>query len=77
MSEPVEALYYKVEREGTVTCLLCPRGCVIAPGEAGACQGRKNEGGTLYAVNYGRTGSIAVDPMEKNPLYLCHPGKPM
>lgn len=77
MSDKVEALYYEPKQDGTIQCLLCPRGCVIGPGKAGACQGRRNEGGTLYAVNYGRTVSVAVDPIEKKPLYHFYPGKPI
>lgn len=36
--------------------------------------GRKNERGTLYAANYGRLVSMAIDPIEKKPLYHFHPG---
>jgi pyruvate formate lyase activating enzyme len=77
MPEPKEALYYTVRDDGTIECLLCPRGCLIAQGKVGACLGRRNEGGRLYALNYGRTVSMAVDPLEKKPLYHFHPGKPI
>jgi len=30
--------------------------------------------GTLYATNYGETVSVAVDPIEKKPLYHFYPG---
>lgn len=77
MLERKEALYYETEKDGTIRCQLCPRGCVIGEGKVGACQGRKNEGGKLYAVNYGRTVSVAVDPVEKKPLYHFYPGRPI
>ena len=47
---------------------------MIADGKVGVCMGRKNEGGTLYAINYGKLVSIAIDPIEKKPLYHFHPG---
>jgi len=38
------------------------------------CRTRKNEHGVLYTLNYGRISSIAMDPVEKKPLYHFHPG---
>ncbi len=72
-----EALYWEKREDGRIQCLLCPVGCVIAEGKVGVCMGRKNEGGTLYATNYGRLVSIAIDPIEKKPLYHFHPGEPI
>jgi pyruvate formate lyase activating enzyme len=68
------ALFWEKREDGKIQCLLCPVGCVIADGKVGVCMGRKNEGGTLYAANYGRLVSIAIDPIEKKPLYHFHPG---
>ncbi|UCE17398.1 MAG: AmmeMemoRadiSam system radical SAM enzyme [Gemmatimonadota bacterium] len=75
MSERKEALFYKRRDDGKIDCLLCPRGCRLAEGEVGACLGRKHENGILYADNYARTVSMAVDPIEKKPLYHFYPGK--
>lgn len=72
-----EALYWEKREDGRIQCLLCPVGCAIAEGKVGVCMGRKNEGGTLYATNYGRLVSIAIDPIEKKPLYHFHPGTPI
>ncbi|MGB2981179.1 MAG: AmmeMemoRadiSam system radical SAM enzyme [Candidatus Zixiibacteriota bacterium] len=69
-----EALFWEKREDGKIQCLLCPVGCVIAEGKAGVCMGRKNEGGNLYAANYGSLVSIAIDPIEKKPLYHFHPG---
>ncbi len=55
-------------------CLLCPHECVIAEGKAGLCLGRRNIGGKLVAASYGEVVSIAVDPIEKKPLYHFLPG---
>jgi len=43
----------------------------------GLCGGRKNIGGKTYAINYGEVVSIAMDPIEKKPLYHFHPGLPI
>lgn len=40
----------------------------------GVCMGRENQGGVLYATNYGKVVSIALDPIEKKPLYHFYPG---
>jgi pyruvate formate lyase activating enzyme len=69
-----EALFWEKREDGKIQCLLCPAGCLIADGKVGVCMGRKNEGGILYATNYGRLVSIAIDPIEKKPLYHFHPG---
>ena len=64
------------ESEGErVRCRLCPNLCLIAPGRSGRCLGRHNVDGRLVAVNYGEVVSMAVDPIEKKPLYHFHPGE--
>jgi len=57
-----------------VHCLLCPHSCKIADGKRGICGVRENRGGTLYALTYGRISSIAVDPIEKKPVFHYRPG---
>jgi len=69
----VEAKYYE-SLDGNVRCNMCPHNCTIKPDQYGLCRGRKNENGTLWAINYGRTTSIALDPIEKKPLYHFYPG---
>jgi len=69
-----EALYYEKKSEGNARCLLCPHRCVIAEGKTGFCGVRKNVEGKLYSLVYGKPVSIAVDPIEKKPLYHFHPG---
>ena len=58
----------------TVKCLLCPHECLIRDGETGVCHTRTNKEGTLYSVAYGNPCSVAVDPVEKKPLYHFLPG---
>lgn len=70
----MEALYYKKENDRTVQCQLCPHHCHIQDGKTGFCRTRKNEDGTLLALNYGQCTALALDPIEKKPLYHFHPG---
>ena len=59
---------------GKTQCLLCPFNCVLSEGKTGVCRGKTNFGGELFAVNYGLTTSLNMDPMEKKPLYHFLPG---
>ncbi len=70
-----EALYYEKLSQGRVHCHLCPYECQIPPGGKGACRVRQNKDGALYSLVYGKTSSIALDPIEKKPLYHYHPGE--
>jgi pyruvate formate lyase activating enzyme len=69
-----EAMYYKKEDDNRTHCYLCPHLCNIKEGGRGACMVRKNIDGTLYTLNYNRVAAIAVDPIEKKPLYHFYPG---
>ncbi len=57
-----------------VQCELCPKGCVVAPGQSGECRIRVNLEGRLRAVTYGYPCSVSIDPVEKKPLYHFLPG---
>lgn len=48
--------------------------CALEPGQTGMCRARKNEGGKIVCDNYGLITSMALDPIEKKPLYDFHPG---
>lgn len=50
-------------------CLLCPNACITSPGENGRCRSRGNRNGTYYSLSYGRPCVIALDDIEKSPLY--------
>ena len=60
--------------EERVECLLCPHHCKIANGKTGICRSRRNEDGVLRSIVYGKPCSLAIDPIEKKPLYHFHPG---
>jgi len=70
-----EALYYEKLDKQKVHCRLCPHNCVIQDGSRGACGVRIDQGGTLFTEIYGKATSIALDPIEKKPLYHYHPGE--
>ncbi len=69
-----EALLYDRIDDGRVHCRLCSHGCVIAAGDRGLCQVRKNEAGSLVSLVYGRVIARDVDPIEKKPLFHFYPG---
>ena len=52
-----------------VQCELCPKLCLIQPGQSGECRVRINIDGVLRTVVYGYPCSIHIDPIEKKPLF--------
>lgn len=68
-----EVPFYK-RSDSRLICEICPRFCKLSDGQTGICRGRRNVSGTLRAINYGETASIALDPIEKKPLYHFFPG---
>ncbi len=69
-----EAMFYTRLEEKKDRCYLCARRCLINDGSTGFCLVRKNEGGTLYSLNFGKAVSAAVDPISKKPLSHFNPG---
>ena len=70
-----KAKYYKKLKNKKVQCLLCPHFCVLELNETAKCLSRENIDGEMYALNYAKTVTIGIDPMEKKPLYHFYPGK--
>lgn len=68
----MEAKYYTVTND-CIKCHLCPHECTVREGEVGICRVRKNVGGKFEALSYGVISSIALDPIEKKPLYHFYP----
>ena len=56
-----------------ITCTLCPHACRLRGGATGFCRARRNDGGTIRAINYGRLTALVLDPIEKKPLYHFYP----
>ena len=59
--------------DGQVACHLCPAECLLTEGKHGICESRFTQNNELVTDNYGEAVSIAVDPIEKKPLYHFHP----
>lgn len=57
-----------------IVCEICPHHCRLAVGEVGRCRARINDGKKITALNYGKLTSVALDPIEKKPLYKFFPG---
>ncbi len=70
-----EAMFYEKLEDHRVRCVLCPHHCIIKPGHQGLCRTRINDDGKLIAHNYAQIASLALDPIEKKPLYHFYPGK--
>lgn len=60
---------------GAVRCNLCPHGCLVPLRGRGRCGVRVNVGGELRSRVWGRPAALAVDPVEKKPLYHFLPGQ--
>ncbi|HOJ76704.1 MAG TPA: AmmeMemoRadiSam system radical SAM enzyme [Bacillota bacterium] len=69
-----EAKYYE-PGDNLLICKLCPHECRIGEGQTGFCRVRRNEAGKLVSSNYGLVTALALDPIEKKPLYHFYPGK--
>ncbi|TKJ40616.1 AmmeMemoRadiSam system radical SAM enzyme [candidate division LCP-89 bacterium B3_LCP] len=68
-----EVAFYHKEDDNLI-CDVCPQHCRIEEGQPGICRGRQRYGDKLIAVNYAQAASLAVDPIEKKPLYHFMPG---
>lgn len=58
----------------SVRCELCPRRCLLAPGQRGDCRVRINLDGILQTLVYASPCAVHVDPIEKKPLFHVLPG---
>jgi pyruvate formate lyase activating enzyme len=68
------ALFLREETGGIVLCGLCPRRCAIPNGSLGACGVRGNKNGKGIVPLYGHITALALDPIEKKPLFHFRPG---
>lgn len=66
--------FFKTLSTDSVKCLLCPHNCVIDNGKRGFCGTRENIEGKLFTLIYAQVVSIAVDPIEKKPVFHYKPG---
>ena len=66
--------FFSSLEEGRRECGLCPHRCLLDSGGGGKCGVRFNRGGKSALPFYGFISALAVDPIEKKPLYHFRPG---
>jgi len=69
-----EAMLYKKLKDNLVQCNLCAHRCKIVSDGFGICRVRKNIGGKLFSLVYGKAIAANIDPIEKKPLFHFLPG---
>jgi len=69
-----EARLWSKLDDGRVQCHLSPRNCVMGEGQAGFCGVRKNEGGKLVTLNYGKATQITEESVETEAVFHYAPG---
>jgi pyruvate formate lyase activating enzyme len=57
-----------------IHCNVCHHRCKLDEGQLGRCGARKNENGQSVSVSFAQVTALALDPIEKKPLYRFHPG---
>jgi AmmeMemoRadiSam system radical SAM enzyme len=57
-----------------IVCDLCPRDCLLRPGDRGFCFVRENRDGQMVLTTYGKSTGFCIDPIEKKPLNQFFPG---
>ncbi len=62
--------------DGKLQCALCPNACIPAEGENGMCRARGLRDGKYVSLVYGLPCVIAIDPVEKMPLFHYHVQSP-
>jgi len=65
---------FVTETSGKIRCELCHNNCEINSGGFGLCGVRGNKSGKGIIPYYGFITALAVDPIEKKPLYHFKPG---
>lgn len=66
--------YQNTLKDNKVQCTICPRNCKLNENQSGFCQIRKNVEGNVVLTSYNYNTGLAVDPIEKKPLYHFFPG---
>lgn len=66
--------YQTALKDNKIQCNICPRDCKLSEGQAGFCQIRKNINCEIVLTSYGYNTGLAIDPIEKKPLYHFYPG---
>ena len=64
--------YQKIVND-KVQCEICPRRCKLGLNQNGFCYVRRNGNGQIILSTYGFNTGLAVDPVEKKPMYHFYP----
>ena len=70
----MQAKYWQSRDDGKIECDLCPRHCVLKPGQRGFCFIRENISSEMVLTSYGKSTGFCIDPIEKKPLNHFYPG---
>ncbi len=57
-----------------IRCDVCPRECMLRPGQRGFCYVRQGTDDGIELTTYGRSSGLVIDPIEKKPLNHFLPG---
>lgn len=68
------AKYWHQLEDGKIQCDVCPNACKLNVDQQGRCFVRMREQDQMVLTTYGLASSIAIDPVEKKPLYQFLPG---
>lgn len=70
-----ETIWWEKLPDGSLMCTLCPRQCRFPKDRTvGACGVRVRLNDKIYLGIYGKVSGVALDPIEKKPLYHFYPG---
>jgi len=70
----VAARWQQLLPDGRLQCDLCPRECRLRDGQRGYCFVRERRGNHIVLTTYGQCSGVAIDPIEKKPLFHFYPG---
>jgi pyruvate formate lyase activating enzyme len=65
---------FQEETPRGIMCRICPNECVLKEGETSKCNNRRVRDSKLWTMAFGNPCSVAIDPVEKKPLYHFFPG---
>jgi len=65
---------FQEETPRGIMCRICPNECVLKEGETSKCNNRRVHDSKLWTMAFGNPCSVAIDPVEKKPLYHFFPG---
>lgn len=65
--------YFTKYNDEILICDVCPRHCRLRKGQSGFCRVRQNTGEKIELASRGHITGLAIDPIEKKPLYHFFP----